>query len=75
MSKELVQKILDGRNWTLPQMAAHFGVDHSTAWRWLNNGPPTKGMTLRILEQEWQKIEKRSRSLQSPINNTQKKGE
>lgn len=58
MSKELVQKILDGRNWTLPQMAEHFGVNHTTAWRWLKKGPSTKGTSLKLLEQEWKKIEK-----------------
>lgn len=58
MSKELVQKIMDHRSWDLSDMAEHFGVHHSTAWRWLHKGPSTKGVTIRLLEQEWKKIEK-----------------
>jgi transcriptional regulator with XRE-family HTH domain len=58
MSKELVKNIMDARSWKLSDMAEHFGVDHSTAWRWLNKGPSSKGVTLRLLEQEWKKIEK-----------------
>ncbi len=56
--QQLVKNILEARSWSLPEMADYFGVNHTTAWRWLKNGPSEKGMAIEMLRQEWKRIER-----------------
>ena len=45
-----IKAIRTAKNWTQPQMAAEFGVNTSTVWRWEHEGIPNRGMTKSVLE-------------------------
>ncbi len=41
------------RQWTQDDMAAHFGVDKATVWRWENIGIPKRGTSRKAIEREF----------------------
>ena len=47
-----ITRLRQVKGWTLAQMAEHFGVDHSTVWRWENEGIPDRGATRKAIERE-----------------------
>jgi transcriptional regulator with XRE-family HTH domain len=48
-----IKTLREARNWTQDQMAAHFGVNKATIWRWENNGVPSRGASRMALEREY----------------------
>jgi transcriptional regulator with XRE-family HTH domain len=44
------------RQWTQDEMAAHFGVDKATVWRWENVGIPQRGASRKALEREFKLV-------------------
>ena len=47
-----IKALRAARKWTQDEMAAHFGVDKATVWRWENQGVPDRGTTRRAIERE-----------------------
>lgn len=57
MEQEIdIKALRNRRNWTQADMAAHFGVDKATVWRWENIGIPNRGVTRKALEAEWSRL-------------------
>ena len=48
-----IKRLRKARGWTQGDMAAHFGVDKATVWRWENEGIPARGVSRAMLEQTW----------------------
>lgn len=55
-----IKTLRDARNWTQDQMAAHFGVNKATIWRWENIGVPSRGASRMALEREYALLQQQS---------------
>lgn len=55
-----IKSLRDARNWTQDQMAAHFGVNKATIWRWENIGIPSRGASRMALEREYALLKKQA---------------
>ena len=45
-----IRQFREARGWTQGDMAAYFGVDKATVWRWENRGVPARGPARQAIE-------------------------
>lgn len=45
-----IRQLRKARGWTQDEMAAYFGVDKATVWRWENRGVPIRGPARQAIE-------------------------
>lgn len=57
-----IKALRAARGWTQHDMAAHFGVDKATVWRWENIGIPSRGASRKALETEFRALSSRKKS-------------